>query len=104
MGTSDFYNVSKLLRFACQGVTQFLHRRDKQIDNLTRRRYPNRGGKAVIGRLGMVDIVIGMNRLIATFALTDKFIGTVGNHFIHVHVGLGARACLPNHQRKLVTQ
>ena len=56
------------------------------MDNLTRCRYPNRGGKAVIGRLGMIDIVIGMNWLITTFALTDKFIGAVGNHFIHIHV------------------
>ena len=32
---------------------------------------------------------------------TEDLDGTVGNHLIAVHVGLGARPCLPNAQREL---
>lgn len=42
-----------------------------------------------------------MNQAILAALAPQQLGSTVGKHLIHVHVGLGAGACLPDRQRKL---
>ena len=57
--------------------------------------------KAVVGALRAIDMVIGVHWAFAATAAARQFIGASGNHFIDVHVALGAAAGLPDHQGEL---
>jgi hypothetical protein len=61
----------------------------------------HRRRKRVIGALRLVDIVVGMDPQRASLPL-QKLVGPVGDHFVHVHVGLRAAAGLPDHQGKML--
>ena len=54
-----------------------------------------RGGKGVVTGLGTVHMVVGVQH-------HAVFPGQMGNNLVDVHVGLGAAAGLPYHQRELV--
>ena len=45
-----------------------------------------------------------MNRLLGAELAAEQLVGAVGDHLVEVHVGLGAGAGLPDHQRKLVVE
>ena len=57
----------------------------------------HRRGKAVVRALPPVHVVIRVNHVLAQF-----LVGDLGDHLIHVHVGLRAAARLENDQRKVV--
>ena len=61
-------------------------------------------GIGVVGRLAHVDVIVGMDRLLGAHHPAQHLDGAVGDHFIGVHVGLGARAGLPHHQREMIVQ
>ncbi len=61
-----------------------------------------RGGEAVVGGLTEVHTVVGMDRHLAAARAGERFIGDPGDHFVDIHIGLGAAARLPDDQRKLV--
>ncbi|MNO92612.1 hypothetical protein D3C76_841930 [compost metagenome] len=60
------------------------------------------GGEAVVGTLRAVDVVVGVHGRLAATALAGQFVGPPGDHFVDVHVALGAAAGLPDHQRELI--
>ncbi len=60
------------------------------------------GGEAVVGALGVVDVVVGVHRALAAPWAASQFVGAAGDHFVDVHVALGAAAGLPDHQGELV--
>ncbi|MNZ69082.1 hypothetical protein D3C78_873730 [compost metagenome] len=47
-------------------------------------------------------MVVGVHWRLAATALAGQFVGPPGDHFVDVHVALGAAAGLPDHQRELV--
>lgn len=59
------------------------------------------GGEAVVGTLRAVDVVVGMHRRLAAARIAGQFVGAAGDHLVDVHVGLGAAAGLPDHQREV---
>jgi hypothetical protein len=60
------------------------------------------GGEAVVGTLRAVDVVVGMHRRLAAARIAGQFVGAAGDHLVDVHVGLGAAAGLPDHQREVL--
>ena len=64
----------------------------------------------VVRGLRHVDVVVRMHEVFfCDFSLVaevtvDNFGGAVGNHFVHVHVGLRARARLPNGEREVAAE
>ncbi|MNJ60355.1 hypothetical protein D3C77_560780 [compost metagenome] len=60
------------------------------------------GGKAVVGALRAIDVVVGVHRALAAALAGGDLVGATGDHFVDVHIALGAAAGLPDHQRKLV--
>jgi len=55
------------------------------------------GGESVVGGLGHIHMVIGMDKSLRIGQGAD-----VGDDLVDVHIGLGAAAGLPNFQRKLL--
>ena len=62
------------------------------------------GGKDVVGGLAQIDVIVGVNRRLAPQDPARQFDGPVGDHFVDVHVGLGAAAGHPDVQGKMVVQ
>ena len=60
--------------------------------------------EGVVGGLRPVHVVVGMYRVLGADLATQHLDGSVGDHFVDVHVGLRARACLPDGQRKVVVE
>lgn len=62
------------------------------------------GGKGVVGGGGHVDVVVGVDGLFAAHCAAEDFNGAVRNDFVGVHVGLRARAGLPDDEGKVVEE
>ena len=60
-----------------------------------------RGWHHIVARLAEVDVVIRMHQPVLALRPAQAHRCQVGQHLVHVHVALGARAGLPNRQRKL---
>ena len=102
MGAADLDDVAPCL---CLGLQRFLEvqkRRDEPLHHLAGSGHVHGGREGVVGALRLVHMVIGVNRMLAAARPAQKLVGTTRDHFVGVHVGLGARAGLPNDQRKLV--
>jgi hypothetical protein len=56
----------------------------------------------VVGTLRHVDVVVGMNRLLAAQFSAQDLDGSVGDDLVDVHVGLSTRTGLENDQGEVV--
>ena len=63
-----------------------------------------RGREAVVRGLGAVDVVVGVDGRLAAALPRQQLVGAAGDHLVDVHVGLGARTGLPDHERKLTVE
>ena len=48
------------------------------------------GGKSVVGALGFIDVIIGVNRFFASHHAAGNFDCAVADDLVGIHVGLGA--------------
>ena len=103
--SARFDDVFKRFTFCSENGAQMLHTGKRHVDDLEVSRNVHRGGEGVVGRLRLVDVVVGVQDLVGVGERTSlKDMATVGNHLVAVHVALRARTGLPNHQRELVVQ
>ena len=61
-------------------------------------------GEGVVGRGSHVDVVVGVDGLLAAHGTAQNLDGAVGDDLVGVHVGLGTGAGLPDDQREVVNQ
>lgn len=61
-----------------------------------------KGNERVVGRLGHVDVVVGVNRLLGSKLSSQDLDGLVGDDLVDVHVGLGSRSSLEDNEREVV--
>ena len=106
MGVASCRCVRPLLTmpsFSCfqalEGCNQAIHCRDQLILDAQHRRDVHGGGEGIVGGLRHVDMVVGVQKLLAR-----DVVAAVGDDLVGVHVGLGAAARLPHHQREVVVQ
>ena len=104
VGAADFHDRREFFGFFIQRVAQGFDGRNQQAVDFNRGGDVDGGGEAVVGRLRVVDVVVGMHGLVRRQACASDFVGAVGEHFVHVHIGLRARAGLPHHQRELAVE
>jgi hypothetical protein len=62
------------------------------------------GREGVVGRGAHVNVVVGVDRLLAAHGAAKNLNGAVGDDLVGVHVGLGSGAGLPDDQREVVDQ
>jgi hypothetical protein len=53
-------------------------------------------GEGVVGALGLVDMVVGMDRALGPESSAHDLDGAIGDHLVRVHVALSTRSGLPN--------
>jgi len=104
MGAADLDDVSESLHLCLEGSMQLPQTGQQFLLDLDRSRDVHDGGEGVVRGRAHVDVIVGVHRLLGTHLSTENLDRAVGDDFVRVHVGLGARPGLPNDERKVVKQ
>jgi hypothetical protein len=104
MGAPDLDDVLPGGDFGGQCRVQMLQRRQQPVLDFLGAGDVHGRRVCVVGRLAHIDVIVGMDRLLGAHRAAQHLDGAVGDHFIGIHVGLGARSGLPHHQREMLVQ
>ena len=102
VGATDLDDVVELGALGGQRGAQGLQRRQQMVLDLNGGGHVHGGGEGIVGRLAAIDVVVRMD--LARFAAlaAQQLGGAVGQHLVHVHIALRARAGLPHGRREFV--
>ena len=101
MGAPDLHDPIPLARLAVQRVAKCANRWNEPLGDLGCDRHVECGRERVVRRLAHVHVVVGVDRFLAATRARRQLVGAPGDHLVHVHVRLRARAGLPDPQREL---
>ena len=104
VGAADLDDVLPRLRLVIQGVVQGLQGGQQAVDDLLGAGDVHGCRIGVVRRLAHVHMVVRVNGSLGAHLAAQHLDGAVRDHLIGVHVGLGARAGLPDDQREMVVQ
>ena len=104
MGAADLDDAGERLFLLAQRALQFTQGRNEIGNDACRGGDVHRGRERIVRRLAHIDVIVGMNRLLGAEFAAQQFVGAIGDHLVEVHVGLGAGAGLPDHQRKMIVE
>lgn len=104
VSTADLDDLGELVDLLLQGVPQAAQGRQKAALELEDSSNVHDGGEGVVGGGGHVDVVVGVDGLLASHLSTQDLNGTVGDDLVGVHVGLSAGTGLPHNQREVVNE
>ena len=104
MRATDFHHVVIGVGLPLERVAQTHHARHQAALHHLDRRDVHGRGKGVVGRLGAIDVVIGVHRLFAAELAARELDGAVGDDLVDVHVRLGARPRLPDREGEVAVQ
>jgi hypothetical protein len=90
MRSADLDDRIPALRLLSEAIMHQLQRRQQPRLDGAGCGDVHRGGEAVVGRLALVDMVVGVDRLFAAALSGQDFIRPSGDHLVGVHVRLGA--------------
>ncbi len=100
MGAAGFNHIIKLDGFGLQGSAQILQH-SQQFIQPPKAAQPQCGGNHIVGGLRHVDVVIGMDSVLAQLP-TQDLSGPVGDDFVDIHIVTGAGARLEGIHDKLI--
>ena len=60
--------------------------------------------EGIVGGLTEIDVVVGVNGFFGAERSAEDLAGPVRDHLVEVHVGLGARPGLPDHEGEMIVQ
>ena len=104
MGAADLDDGFEGLRLVVERIVQGLQRRDQPEGDLFGRSDMHRGRESVVRRLRAIDVVIGMDGVFRADFAAENLDGAIGDDFIGIHVGLRARAGLPDREGEVVVE
>ncbi|MNE39952.1 hypothetical protein D3C80_1339350 [compost metagenome] len=102
MGATDFNDIVESFRLGMQRAVQRLQLWDQMLAHRDNRRHMHCGRENVVGALAFVDVVVGVDPPRFTTFASQQLACAVGQHFVHVHVGLGAGTGLPDRQWEFI--
>ena len=102
MRAADLDDVGPFLGLGVDRVMQRAHRRQQLPRHLDGGGAVHRCREVVVRRLGHVDVIVGMHRLLRAKRRVGELAAAVGDHLVDIHVELRARARHPDMQRKHV--
>ena len=100
MGAADLHDAIEVLRLLRQCAAQLRNGGQQFVGQRFDGGHMHGGGEHVVARLAAVHVIVRVHQTAFTPLATEDFAGAVGQHFVDVHVGLGARAGLPDHERE----
>ena len=104
VGPANHHDSRECLGLGVQRVSQRADGGDEHVVELLDGGDVHRGGERVVGRLAVVHIVVGVNRLFRSHDPAREVDRAVRDHLVGVHVGLGSRAGLEHDERELVVE
>ena len=104
MGAADLEDIGPGLGLGVQRRVQVLQGRNERTRYFHRAGDVHGGWIGVVRRLAHIDVVVRMDRLLRAHDAAERLDRPVRDHLIGIHVGLGARAGLPDRQRKVVVE
>src|SRR5205085_9930803 len=104
VSAADLDDGGELGGLGGERVAQRLGGRQQAVRHLLDGGDVHGGGEGVVGRLRLVDVVVGLDRLLAAHLTAGQLDGPVGDHLVGVHVGLRAAAGLPDAQREVAVE
>src|SRR5581483_1624312 len=104
VGAADLDDAFEGLGLVPQGLLEFLHGRDELVGYGFGRGDVHGCGKGVVGALGLVHVVVGVDGFFAAHHAAGHLNGAVTDDLVGVHIGLRARSGLPDHQWKMSVQ
>ena len=102
MGSANLNDVGILLGLLIKRCHQFFQSREQDILDLDSSSDVHGSGVGVVTALALIDVVIGVDRLLAAKLTSKELNRSVGYHLVGVHVGLSARTGLPDDQGEVV--
>ena len=101
VGAADLDDVGERRGLRGERVAQGRDRRQQPRRERLDRGDVHRRREDVVRRLAAVDVVVRMDQAPLAERPAEQLRGAVGEHLVHVHVGLRARAGLPDREREL---
>ncbi|KAI1693228.1 hypothetical protein DdX_20780 [Ditylenchus destructor] len=103
LGAADLEDVLELQRLGLEGAAQRSHRFEQPADGEPQCQ-AHRGGVHVVGALRGVDVVVGVEHVVARLLVAQLFQREVADDLVGIHVGRGACAALDHVDHELVEQ
>lgn len=94
----------ELVHLGLQGVSQAAQGRNQLTLDLEDGGDVHDGGEGVVRGGAAVDVIVGVDGFLAALLAAQDLDGSVGDDLVRVHVGLSARAGLPDDQGEVVEQ
>lgn len=104
VGAADLDDLLELLALGLEGVLEGDERGQERLLDVENGGNVHDSGEGVVGGGTHVDVVVGVDGLLAAHLAAEDLNGAVGDDLVGVHVGLGAGAGLPDDQREVVDQ
>jgi hypothetical protein len=104
VSATNLDDLLECLALGLDGVLEGDQRRQERLLEVENGGDVHDSGEGVVGGGAHVDVVVGVDRLLAAHGAAENLNGAVGNDLVGVHVGLGAGAGLPDDQREVVDQ
>mmetsp|Transcript_12658 Transcript_12658/g.36826 ORF Transcript_12658/g.36826 Transcript_12658/m.36826 type:complete len:384 (+) Transcript_12658:265-1416(+) len=101
MRAPDLDDGFVLGRLFLQRLQERFHAWHRHLDNHLGQADVHGSWEGIVARLSHVEVIIRVHRRLAADDAIEDLDGSVGQHLVHVHVGLRARSCLERHQREL---
>ncbi len=102
VGATRFDHIGEFNRFGFEGLGQMIDDAQQFID-APQGAQANRTRDGVVGALSHVDVVVGVDWFFAVVeGIAEDLIGTIGQHFVQIHVVAGAGAGLEGVYHKLI--
>jgi hypothetical protein len=103
MRSSYFDDLVEFLHLTLQGIMEQFKSWQQFLMRFQHCCNMHGSGEAIIARLTAIDVIVGMHGLLAQLT-TQDLDGAISDHLVGVHVGLGTRPRLPDHQGEMVIQ
>ena len=106
MGSADLDDLLgfEIVNLLLESITQVAQRGDKLVRELENGGNMHDGGEGVVGGGAAVDMVVGVDGLLAAHLAAEDLNGTVGDDLVSVHVGLGTGTGLPDNEGEVVQE
>ena len=102
MGATDLDDAFEVLGLFRQRGAQLRNGRQQLVGQCLHCGHMHGGREYVIGGLAAVHVVVGVHQPAFAALATQDLARAIRQHLVDVHIGLRARAGLPDHQRELI--
>jgi hypothetical protein len=100
---ANLHDVREFPAFVAKRLLEQFQLRQQPFDGETEADLERRG-ISVVGALAAIDVIVGVELLVAALRVAGQFLPAIGDHLVDVHVGRGAGPALHDVHHELIVQ